>query len=195
MRLKINKPSTIYIAFKGQSAPNFFAVLDSKGRVYYFRHLNGRTPRIKFNIPDPGEYHTSIPVELVKMVSIEIPTNLPKLPPPERDRFKEPEIKVDPSLNDIAIHYTNEGLIVCGRKWLEMPYPIRLFILLHEKAHFFYSTEQYCDRMALIDFLRLGYNRSTAFYALEKYLTRTPENEKRIQDLFDFIQLTQKTPL
>lgn len=194
--LKISKPSTVYIHFSGPALPNLVTVKDSDGDIYFSRVLNGHTARIKFNVPDSGQYTIEPDVRIDKIVTIELPQNLPELPPAERFFFKsEPEIIIEPELDEIARHYYEDGVIVVGKRWLTMPKPIRLFILLHEKWHFFYETEDYCDMAALVDFLRMGYNRSTAFYALDNYLSDTNVNRIRVKNLFNNIQKTQKTPL
>jgi hypothetical protein len=166
-------------------------------RLYFWRHLNGKTPRIKFNIPDPGEYYFNVPVSIVKITGIEIPDNLPELPPAERNRYKgQPEIIIDENLDDMARNFTADNVIVLGKRWINLPsWPVQLFIQLHEKWHAFYLTEEYCDMAAMIDFLRMGYNRSTAFYALDHFLTDTNVNRYRIKQLFNNIQKTQKEPL
>jgi hypothetical protein len=193
--LRIDKPCTVYVRFRNP-LPNLFTLTDEKGEYYFFRHLDGKTPRIKFNIPDPGIYTMNHPVDIVKITGIEIPDRLPTLPPAERSRYKgEPEIIIDENLDDMARNYTNENIIVFGKRWLALPWPIRLFIMLHEKWHFFYMTEEYCDLGALVDFLRMGYNRSTAFYALDHFLTNNALNRHRIKQLFNNIQRTQKEPL
>lgn len=193
--LSVKNPCTVYVQFKG-TLPNLFTIVDEEGDYYFFRHLNGKTPRIKFNIPDPGNYTFSHPVNIVKITGIEIPDNLPTLPPAERSRYKgDPEIIINPELDDMARNYTNDNVIVFGKRWLALPKPIQLFIYLHEKWHFFYMTEEYCDLGALVDFLRMGYNRSTAFYALDHFLTKNSLNRHRIKQLFNNIQKTQKESL
>lgn len=195
--LKVNSPCTVYIQFDG-TLPNFFSITDVENkRMYFFRHLNGRTPRIKFNVPDPGEYTFNVPVKILKITGIEIPSSLPTLPSAERNRYRgEPQIYVDSDLNDMARMYSADNVIVLGKRWLELPsYPIQLFILLHEKWHLFYRTEDFCDMGALIDFLRMGYNRSTAFYALDHFLTDTSVNRHRVKQLFNNIQKTQTEKL
>jgi hypothetical protein len=195
--LKVDSPCTVYVQF-AQPLPNLFAITDARtGRNYFFRYLDGRTPRIKFNIPDPGNYTFSVPVKITRIKGIEIPDRLPELPPAERNRYKgEPEVLIDPELDDMARIYTTENTIVLGKRWLELPsWPIQLFILLHEKWHMFYLTEDFCDMGALNDFLRMGYNRSTAYYALDNFLSDTNINRYRVKQLFNNIQKTQKEPL
>lgn len=188
--ISITEPSTIYIAFTG-SMPHLFTIRMSSGVVEYFRHLDGKTPRMKFNLVRADVYTTSVPVNVVKIVPVEIP-KLPDLPAPERDRYTgEPEIIYDPSWTaSPASIFTDENIIVHGPQWKEQIPPIRLFIDLHELGHLFYRTEEYCDLFAFVNFMRMGYNRSTAYYALSKVLRSSPQNIQRLRNITSNIQTT-----
>jgi hypothetical protein len=72
------------------------------------------------------------------------------------------------------------GIIEKGNKFNSYSKPTRVFFLLHEFAHFYYKTEKFCDLFAMVHFLRMGYNMSTAMYCLTNVLRRTPENKERI---------------
>ena len=85
--VRINQPSTVYIKFSG-NLPRKFTVHMREGDLYYFRYLNGKTPRIKFNIPNPGFYKMSEGAEIVKIVPIEIPDSYPVIPEYERNRLR-----------------------------------------------------------------------------------------------------------
>ena len=170
--------------------PHTFVVRMSNGIVEYFRHMDGKTPRMKFNLVQPDAYTTSVPVEILKIVRAEIP-QLPELPPAERDRHtgEEPEIIYDPNWTvSPASIFTDDNIIVHGPQWKEQIPPIRLFIDLHEMGHCFYMEEYKCDLYAFVNFLRMGYNRSTAFYALSKVLHATPQNIARLKNILVNIQ-------
>lgn len=186
--IQISRPSTVYVAFT-ETLPHLFEVYMSNGIVEYFRHLDGMTPRIKFNLVIPDTYATNVPVQVIKIVAAEIP-NLPTLPPAERDRYVgDPEMIYDPNWTESpASNFTDDNIIVHGPGWKAQIPPIRLFIDLHEYGHFFYVTEEYCDLYALVNFLRMGYNRSTAFYALSKVLRTSPRNIARMKFIFDNIE-------
>lgn len=192
--LKVNKPSTFYIRFTDEM-PKKFVLYNDKGEAYYFRYLDGKTPRIKFNIPDSGNYFSDTPFVITKQRDIEIPVNLPSLPPAERDRVMPTDFEIDYNYDSVAKNYTQIGLIVLGQKWLTLPDPMKLFILLHEKWHSFYVTEEYCDYAAGVDFLRMGYNRSTGAYALRLILSDSPQRDIRVNAFNIFLQKTQKQPL
>lgn len=85
--------------------------------------------------------------------------------------------------------YTDTGIIEVSTSFISFPPPVRLFLLLHETGHFLYVTEEYCDLWALINFLRMGYNRSTAYYTLDKILSRSPQNIDRIKFLLTQISV------
>lgn len=178
--LKINKPSTVYIKFNG-SLPRKFAIKNSKGELYFERYLDGKTPRIKFNIPNEGIYKADTPFEIVKVVDIEIPSIDFDLPPFERDRIKDFVIIDNPNLhNTPARVFTHEGIVEKGSLFYRYTQPMKVFFLLHEVGHFYYKTEEYCDLFALVHFLQMGYNMSTAMYALTNVLRRNKQNKDRV---------------
>lgn len=164
--------------------PKYFCLYDSKGRVYYFRFLDGKTPRIKFNIPDADTYTGNHAFSLIKTTGIQLPDSYPTLPPAERDRWKTPTFVFNPSLTGTPARiFTDTGVIEHSPDYYSYPPPVRLFLDLHETGHFLYTTEMYCDLWALLNFLRMGYNRSTAYYTLDKILSRTAENMDRLKFL------------
>lgn len=187
-KLSVSSPSTVYISFTGEM-PKLFLVYSGKGVVEYFRYLDGKTPRMKFNLVSTDDYTCNVPCEIIKIVPVEIP-DLPRLPPAERDRLKgEPDVVYDPSWTvSPASNFTNENTIVCGPAWAALIPPVRLFILLHEQGHFFYMTEEYCDLFAFVSFMRMGYNKSTAYYTLSKVLRKSPQTVARIKTLLQTIQ-------
>lgn len=197
-----------------------FNLFHDKFGLYYFRHLQGKTPRIKFNLPHPGIYTSNCDFKIVKAVPIEIPVNLPDLPEYDRNDIKDFTIIDNPNLKGSPARiFPKKGIIEKGRSLYKFPKPVRVFILLHEIGHFFYGVtkqdiekansmnekdglafinkkkfegERKCDLFALIKFLQMGYNRSTAFYSLKKVLCRSQENVNRIKALAAGIQTTQQ---
>jgi hypothetical protein len=193
--LNNTSPQTFYIQF-GELMPKTFKLFNSQKQCYYFRFLDGKTKRIRFNIPDADVYKANVPFEIVKKVPIELPVSYPELPPAQRDRMKDVEIIFNPSLNGTPARiFSQTGKIEISKKFLSYPPPIRLFLLLHEQGHLIYRDEIYCDLWAMINFLRLGYNQSTAFYSLSNVLSTSAENVSRLREMFKNIQKTQKTKL
>lgn len=195
MQVIVNKPSTVYIRFLHE-VPKKFELSNENGELYYMRYLDGKTPRIKFNIIDNGEYTGNYAFEVVKISDIEIPENLPSLPTPERDRIKPYKFVNNFSLvNTPARIFTGTGVIELSRQFYEYPKPIQEFIKLHEIGHFYYKTEEFCDLFALVNYLKSGGNRSMAFYSLSHVLKKTPNNLDRLKFLLHNIQKTQNNPL
>lgn len=194
--LVVNKPSTVYAQFDAGAEPHTFKVFDENGKLYYFRYLNGKTPRIKFNIPDQGKYTTNAPIQIVKIAPIEIPDCFPELPPAVRDRWQPVTMLYNPDLDRITTTpiriYSQTGVIEYGNKFLSYPKPIQEFLVAHEKGHMFYLREEDCDMFALLDFVRKGYSQSQAYYTLSHILMRTPANVERLKTLFNNIQKLRK---
>jgi hypothetical protein len=191
MQLNVNKPCSVYIKFT-YTTPQRFALTNEYGKVYYFRILNGKYPRIKFNILHPGTYTGNVPFEVTKIGSVEYPETLPALPEPDRNRFKPFKIVDNFTLNGSPARiFTGEGIIERGRSFYDLPEPIRVFILLHEVGHFHYSKEEDADLFALVHYLKMGYNRSMAFYALSQVLKKSDRNLNRLRELLRNIQKTQ----
>lgn len=182
--INIDFPSTVYIQFTGVM-PKLFVLRDGSGDVHYFRYLNGSIPRIKFNMPIAGMYTTDNEIQVVKIVPIEIPDNLPTLPPAERDRLKPVTFVFNPNLKFTASINTHTGIIEHGPKYMGLIKPVQIFIDEHEKGHMFYKTEEKCDLFALVNFIRMGYNESTAYYALSSVIKKSPEQMKRVKDMFN----------
>lgn len=186
--LNVPYPCTVYIHFS-DALPNLFVLTNGRDEVEFFRRLDGHTPRIKFNMPDAGRFTGNTDFRVEKISPIEIPPFLPTLPPPERDRWIDnPEFIYDPEHTiSPASNYTMDGVIVHGPAFMDFPRPIRVFIDLHELGHFFYCTEEYCDLYAFVNFLRMGYNRSTAYYALSDVLHRSSQGIDRVNKMMKSI--------
>jgi hypothetical protein len=70
---------------------------------------------------------------------------------------------------------------------MKYPIEVRLFILLHEVGHFYYSEEWKCDAYAAYHFLEWGCNPSQAFEALAGVLHDNKTNDDRINKIFKTI--------
>lgn len=184
-RLVIDNPSTVYVKFS-EYCPKLFVVRDDTGDVFYFRYISSPVPRIKFQMPIYGVYFSDIPIEVDKIVPIEIPdfARKPNLPPPQRDRIKDVYYKYNPSLSTVASINTETGQIQHGPRYKSLIRPMQVFIDEHEKAHMFYLSEDLCDMLALVNFIRMGYNVSTAYYTLSKVLRKSPEQMDRVKSMY-----------
>lgn len=191
--LKNNRPSSYIIELfnrpsTGSGLP--FEIYDSKNKVYFYRYLPTGFKTFKVNIPDPGEYHFSADAIVKEKPLIVIPEvfNL-RLPANERNRHKRYEIKFDYSRTDTpALIYTFDekpATIVFGAKYKSLSVPMKIFIGLHELGHLRYKTEMYCDLWASIEFIKMGYNPSTAIYCLTDVLKDSPEKNRRINFVYN----------
>jgi hypothetical protein len=114
------------------------------------------------------------------------------LPKAERGRIRPIKIVYNEELEGTPARIfttANPAVIELGAKFKTFPIQIKLFILLHEYAHLFYETEWKVDTLALKLFLQMGGNPSQAFYALSKVLKDTPENNERVQRLFNTLKI------
>lgn len=183
---------TIYIKFPPGIFPRYVEFRNGAGEIEYFRQLFGKLNRIKLNLVKGGDYYCNQPFDLVKKVAIEIPENFPKLPLSERNRWKPVKYVDNPNLKGTPARiFTDTGIIEHSPAYHSYPKCVQVFIDLHEQGHLFYRTEEYCDLWALINYLRLGYNRSTAYWTLCNILKKTPANVQRIEQLVFNIKKTQ----
>jgi hypothetical protein len=191
MIVEIKNPSTVFVSF--ENPPRRFEVRDKDNYLYYERFLNGKTPRIKFNIPNIGTYNFTTPCKIEKITPIQINNLLVDMPPFERNRVKDIEIIDNPSLvGTPARIFSFDGVIEKGRNLYKYPKPMRVFFLLHEIGHLFYKTEKYCDLFATVHFLQMGYNTSTAMYCLTNVLKRTPDNANRVKFIYNTLMKNGK---
>jgi len=221
--MQVNKPGTFYIKFTGPEMPRVFKLFHDKHGLYYFRVLQGKAPRIKFNLVHPGNYTSNVPFEVVKQTEIEIPSNLPAFPEYERSELKDFVIQDNFDFTGSPARvFVKEGRVEKSRSFYNLPKPVRVFILLHEVGHFFYGinkadlakaekmndrqareyltqrrneSETKCDLFALVTYLRMGYNRSMAFYSLSRVLKESQANVDRLKKLVNNIQQTQSKNL
>lgn len=131
----VNNPSSIYIRFT-EGTPKVFQVFDGYGHVHYFRYIpDPSVSRIKFRMPVRGNYTFNVPIEIVKVVPIEIPDYVknPKLPTPERDLWKPIRYQYKKDLDTVARIYPETGLILHGPRYNELSKPMQIFIDEHEK--------------------------------------------------------------
>lgn len=184
-KVSISEPSTLYVNnLNGVTAVEVF--LHGLKLPYFFRVLNGKFDEIKFNLCHAGTYDC-LQGSIVRIVPIEINPLSVSLPKPDRMRFKSFDISFNPELTGSpARNFTGTGKIETGTKFKDYPYPVRVFILLHEIGHFFYTDEADCDLFAAKMFINMGYNNSTAFYSLSNVLNcDVTRNKDRVMKLFN----------
>ncbi len=184
------QPTTYTITFDNGNRPKLFQVYNEEGELYYFRHLDGKTTTINVNFPEDGSFHTDADTQftIIKSKPLERKGQEIILPKPDRNyKCTGLKIEVNPKLGTNgtpARIFPKIGVIEMSPKLMLLPYPLRLFILLHEQGHCMYSSEYSCDLYALKQYLYLGYNASMAYYAMSHILKQSPENVKRIKVMF-----------
>lgn len=189
MILNVSKPSTIYIKFNRNPRKFYVTDVNDGDRLYFERFLDGKTDRIKFNIPNIGTYDIKTPCTILKIKDIDLPNFYVDLPPFERSRVKDISIVDNPELTGTPARiFTLDGIIEKGKKLYDYPKPMRVFFLLHEIAHLYYKTEKYCDLFALVHFLQMGYNMSTAMYCLTNVLRRNDQNLERVLYIYNHLK-------
>ena len=184
-----NKRPTSYI-IEVLEPVNKFTITDEKGRIYFYRLLPNGCKNFKVNIPDPGTYHFSVNAVVKEKPLIVIPEVFRiRLPKKERNRNSSYFTEYDPNqTNSPAIIYTfdnSAAKIVFGRKWKDLSTPMKVFVGLHELGHLRYTTEKFCDLWAAVEFIKMGYNPSTAIYSLTDVLKDSPGKSERVNFVYN----------
>lgn len=136
-------------------------IRDNRGILFY--STEALTPKVKqFNLPTFGNGMTYL-VESgsFKEMPFPVPASYVKLPSLSR-RFPSPfdfKILFGVNPNKCTVKW-NEKEILFDNSFLEKPLPQIFFILYHEYAHAFFSSEVLCDRMAANYMLAKGFNPS-----------------------------------
>jgi hypothetical protein len=185
-KVKIHEPSTLLLRRNGAKEARIY---DKRGRKIYRRYFGGRADNFSVNLPQAGEYYLPDNFDIRDRLPL-VPCKVKfTLPEPERNRLKPFRIEYKPDLiGTPARIFTDAGLVEIGPEFNRHEPPTKLFILLHELGHYYYKTEWKTDTFALYWYLKLGYNKSQAFYALTKVLKTSPANMERILNLFNKIK-------
>lgn len=194
--MNVAKPCTL-ICSKEMSGP--VSMKDERGRLWYFRP-NIKAGHFKINVPNVGQYFIK-GAKVEKVLPLQKTVHNIVLPPYERQG--NPPVKAVYQKRDIgktpAKIYAKHGVVFVGDRFNLLPPPVRLFILMHEAGHRYYSTEHFCDLYALKCFLDAGYNGSTALFALSRVLETNGQNKQRnaanierIKQLFQNIPKTKQ---
>jgi hypothetical protein len=183
-KICINEPSTLLMR-KNRNV-RCATIYNNKGKVIYKRFFNGHADNFSLNVPTVGTYYFGQELQVRDRLHL-VPNKVKfSLPEPERNKFKPFKIEFNEKLNGTPARiFTDAGVIEIGANYYKYAPPTRLFILLHELGHYFYKTEWKTDTFALYYYLKLGYNKSQAFYSLSKVLHPSEGNMKRILNLFN----------
>lgn len=183
-KIHIKEPSTLLM--RKHRFTKGVTILNEKGQCVYKRPLLGHADNFNVNLPSAGTYYFG--QDLIVRDRLHLVPNKVRfsLPEPERNRYKPFKIEFNEKLKGTPARiFTNEGVIEIGKQYYQYSPPTRLFILLHELGHYFYKTEWKTDMFALYYYMKLGYNKSQAFYSLSKVLHPSPRNMDRITRLFN----------
>ena len=156
------------------------------GELYFFRTFHHPQQRFKFNVAHAGKFAVSNECDEIKVGELVIHQLEATLPPPDRNLLKPFKIVLNPKLTGTpARNFTHKGIIEISPKFKTYPFCTRKFILYHEKGHFFYKSEELADLWAAKEFVKDGYNNSSAFYALKNVLNFDSKiNKDRLKHLF-----------
>jgi hypothetical protein len=146
IRIKVHKPS-------GFSCSGSVRIYSLNGKPFYF--FNAKK-NVHFNLP-AGEYLSEFPIKKAALKKYKLPT----LPKPER-KLKLPAqftfvFTDNPNTCSVLLE---KGLIICDNKLRSFTAPALSFIYLHELGHYFYQSEENCDRYAARKMLKSGFNPS-----------------------------------
>jgi hypothetical protein len=182
LKIKISKPSTIFL-----TAANPGAV-----KIYCNEKLYAERPaakNFKFNLPYANNYiFSGVPLEIQDIKPLQKVIKTIELPTPDRDKpFGIKDIVYNNDSTSPARIFTNEQIICVNKKFFDYPIEVRMFILLHEVGHFFYTEEWKCDTFAAYHFLDMGFNPSQAFESLAGVLHEGKRNDERIENIFKLL--------
>ena len=164
------------------SASPKVVILDCEGNPFFALSGSGRLftlPQGVFSVygdiaasGTPVVYHTKI-----------------KLPPAEKNRVAEKEMRIVVKLNPNKCSVVRDGkgrtLIIIDPSINSLPLFAREYVIEHELAHEYYETETYCDAMAEARLLKRGFNPSQIEAANRIALDsgyRHDANKKRMQN-------------
>lgn len=127
------------------------------GELFYsYKPEKGQT--VHFNLPKGKMYSSSTDLEMCEPYEY----NFKGSRQIERQNFIIPEflkVKFGKNPNKATI-FLDKGEILIDSKYKNSGEVVLKHILYHEKAHFLYSTEEFCDEYAMEKLLEEGYNKS-----------------------------------
>lgn len=182
LKITISKPSTIFLTAAAPGAVKIYC----NGKLYAEKPA---TKNFKFNLPYENTYIFDGPrLEIKNITPLQKVIKTIELPTPDRNKeFGVKEILYNNESTSPARIFTNEQIICVNKKFFDYPIEVRMFILLHEVGHFFYTEEWKCDTFAAFHFLDMGFNPSQAFESLAGVLHQGKRNDERIENIFKLL--------
>lgn len=137
----------------GYSCKGDVRIYSLNGKPFYFFNSN---KLVHFNLP-AGTFLSEKPLEKkplkkYKLPALSKPERVLKLPPNFTFYFT-----ANPNTCSVLL---DKGLIICDHKLRSYTTPALTFIYLHELGHYFYESEEACDRYAARRMLQAGFNPS-----------------------------------
>lgn len=182
LKITISKPSSIFLTAAAPGAVKIYC----NGKLYAEKPA---TKNFKFNLPYENTYIFDGPgLEIKNITPLQKVIKTIELPTPDRNKeFGVKEILYNNESTSPARIFTNEQIICVNKKFFDYPIEVRMFILLHEVGHFFYTEEWKCDTFAAFHFLDMGFNPSQAFESLAGVLHQGKRNDERIENIFKLL--------
>lgn len=154
MIIENSKPQTFFCTEEN------ITVFDGCGKVFYF-HPNKKNSLV-FSLPQ-GIYYTEN--NLTGLGKHILPT-LKKLPSPEKDIEVPQDFNMHFGFNPHKASIDLEGgNVMFDYCFLNLPRFCLVHAIYHEKAHYKYNTEEFCDFYADNEMLKRGYNQSQCVLA------------------------------
>ena len=120
-----------------------------------------------FNLPK-GTFTSDVEIEEIKPLTYSMPAKRKR----ERFNIKPPKkinVVFGDNPNKASIHL-EKGLVLLDNKFKDSPEVLIKYIVLHEKGHYYYTTEEFCDEYAGEKLLEEGYNKSQVLWASKQSL-------------------------
>lgn len=116
-----------------------------------------------------------------------------KLPDPEKEvKIKNLTFRKIANWHSPASINIEKGLIITNDYFETLSKAQQIFILEHEKGHFRYNTEKFCDLFAAKELINRGFGFSQCLEVLRKTLTSSPEKEDRYNFVFENLKKYDK---
>jgi hypothetical protein len=144
----------------------FVAIYDINGKPFYIHDTKNKP----FNIPK-GVYFTNNRLTVlpkpVKYLTLKLPT---------RERIR-PKKKLTYNFqpfnpNKAQINTLTGDVYIDKNFWDNLTLPEKCFLIAHEKGHFLYTTETFCDLYAAKKMIKEGFNPSQIAKAINSTLSQ-----------------------
>lgn len=185
MNFTTTAPQTIIFAAPSKGVANIYF----NGKLFAVKPFEGG--QFKYNLPDAGKYFikASQGLKIVKIGPLQIVEKNIALPIADRNKTEGiKNVYFDNESNSPARIQTDKQIILVNKQFFNYPIEVRIFILLHEVGHFYYSEEWACDTYAAHHFLKMGYNPSQAFESLAGILHPNQRNDDRIENIYNLLK-------